>query len=141
MEQKHITLRQFAERFLRGDFDRRFTPVQVEAGWYDWWCKNTSLWYKTQVMGKKVLQLLDSPRIDPDRMYVFFKNNMPVVGPTYDQFSICDMQTGNVLFCLQNLRKGSHGCEKAHWELYAAPEFKVPAVNGTWKECKEYFYK
>jgi len=136
-----MTLNEFALRFKRGDFESDSRRVQIEAGWYDWFCKDESLRKKTQSMGKKVVQLLDSPRINPDKMYVFFKNNCPVVGPLYDQFSICDMQTGDVVFCLQNLRKGSHGCEKAHWEVYAAPEFEVPAVNGTWKECMEYFYK
>ena len=72
--------------------------------------------------------------------YVFFKNNCPYVGALYDQFSICDIESGDVLFCCQHLEKGSHGCDKAHWEIYGREnDFKNTLIEGTWNECKKWF--
>ena len=51
-------------------------------------------------MVAKLKQIVNSKKIDQDRMYVFFKNNCPMVGGTYDQFSICDSESGDVVFCL-----------------------------------------
>jgi hypothetical protein len=114
--------------------------VQCEAGWYDWWCKDSSLAAKTKILGKRVTQIADSKRFDKEACYVFFKNNCPVVGGLYDQFSICDMKSGDVLFCVQHLNKGSHGCDAAHWELYDRNVgFSDPVVYGSWRDCMKYF--
>jgi hypothetical protein len=31
-------------------------------------------------------------------VYVFFKNNCPMNGPLYDDFRICDIETGDVIW-------------------------------------------
>lgn len=135
-----MTLNEFCKRFERGDFDDPFTSVQIEAGWYDWFCRESSLPKKTQTLGRKVVALKDSKRFNNEKVYVFFKNNCPMVGPLYDQFSICDLVSGDVLFCVQHLERGSHGCEHAHWELYDSNVgFSVPVVNGTWRDVMKYF--
>ena len=135
-----ITINEFCRRFSNGDFNTHLTRVQIEAGWYDWFCRVHSLRQKTAYLGKKVVSIKDSKRFDADKSYVFFKNNCPMVGKLYDQFSICDMESDDVLFCVQHLEKGSHGCDHAHWELYDANvSFKEPVVNGTWREVKKYF--
>ena len=36
--------------------------------------------------------------VDLDSTYVFFKNNCPMDGPLYDDFRICDIESGNVLY-------------------------------------------
>lgn len=137
-----ISIKEWVERFNKRDFDCPARSIQIEAGWYDWFCKDSSLAYKTQTLGKKVCAIADSKRFDKEKCYVFFKNNCPFVGPLYDQFSICDLKTGDVLFCCQHLEKGSHGCDKAHWEIYGdnAGEWGV-VVNGTWRDVLNYFIK
>lgn len=142
MEMKEMTLNEFKERFLNGEFKSISRYVQIDAGWYDWFCKDTSLAGKTAKLAPKVLDVMQSNKVDNDKSYVFFKNNCPVVGKLYDQFSICDIETGDVLFCCQHLEKGSHGCGKAHWEIYAREAgFEEPVVQGTWKECLKWFVK
>ena len=140
METKEMTLAEFAERFSSGEFKSSDRLTQCIAGWYDWFCKDSSLAAKTEYLGKKVLSILDSKKFNKTKSYVFFKNNCPCVGALYDQFSICDIETCDVLYCCQHLEKGSHGCDKAHWEIYGRKnDFKEPLIEGTWNECKKWF--
>ena len=142
MGQEEMTITKFVERFLNGDFNSPLVRVQCEAGWYDWFCHTSTLAKKTEFLGYKVAMIKDSKRFDKEKSYVFFKNNCPFEGPLYDQFSICDIETGDVLFCCQHLEKGSHGCDKAHWEVYdRSVGFETPAVNGTWRDVLNYFNK
>ena len=135
-----MTLKTFCERFENGDFRAPNTAVQIEAGWYDWFCRDSDLYRKTEKLGRKVVSIKDSKRFDATRVYVFFKNNCPMIGALYDQFSICDIESGDVLFCCQHLEKGSHGCDHAHWEIYDRNAgFKIPVINGTWKDVRQYF--
>lgn len=136
-----ITIQEFVKRFNNGEFDSHDRRTQCNAGWYDWWCKDNALARKTKTLGKKVEAIADSPRFDKTKTYVFFKNICPCVGPLYDQFSICDIETGDVLFCVQHLECGSHGCDRAHWEVYSSDDFRVPKVNGNWRAVLAYFMK
>ena len=88
------SLRTFVERFRRGDFDSPDVQTQIEAGWYDWFCKDSSLRNKTKRLGSIICQI-DGVRVDLDKTYVFFKNNCSSI--LYDDFRICDIETGNVL--------------------------------------------
>jgi len=38
--------------------------------------------------------------IDTEKHFVFFKNNCPGQGRLYDDFRICDIETGDVVFCV-----------------------------------------
>lgn len=137
-----MSIERFAERLQNGEFISPSRRVQCEAGWYDWFCKDSALARKTEFLGNKVLAIMNSKRFDKKKCYVFFKNNCPCVGPLYDQFSICDIETGDVLFCVQHLNKGSHGCDRAHWELYdfvSDVEDENVITNGTWSDVKKYF--
>lgn len=115
-----MSIKTFVERFKRGDFNYSSKITQCEACWYDWFCKDSALAGKTKKLGAKVCKIENSKRFNKETSYVFFKNNCPFVGALYDQFSICDIESGDVLYCCQHLEKGSHGCDKAHWELYDA---------------------
>lgn len=134
-----MNIKTFVERFLRGDFSSKARNVQCEAGWYDWFCRDDSLAAKTKYLGSKVVSIMDSKKFDKETSYVFFKNNCPMIGKLYDQFSICDLETGDVLYCCQHLEKGSHGCDKAHWEVYGDGNWHSPLVNGSWQDVKKYF--
>lgn len=136
-----MNIKTFVERFKRGDFNYSSRETQCEAGWYDWFCKDSALANKTKKLGAKVCKIANSKRFNKETSYVFFKNNCPCVGALYDQFSICDIESGDVLFCCQHLEKGSHGCDKAHWEVFGEGEFHTPLVSGTWNDVKNFFMK
>lgn len=137
--EKEMTIREFCERFKNGEFNSPDRKTQCRAGWFDWFCRDSALADKTVSLGNAVCSIKDSERFDQDNTYVFFKNNCPCVGPLYDQFSICDIENGDVLYCCQHLKKGSHGCERAHWEIFSCEDFEVPQVSGSWHAVRAYF--
>jgi hypothetical protein len=66
---------------------------------YDWFCKDNSLRIRAERLMPKVIRFIKAnPAIDLEKSYVFFKNNCPLAGPTYDDFRICDLETGDVIF-------------------------------------------
>jgi len=95
------TLRNWIRAFIEGRFESADRKTQIEAGWYDWFCKDTSLKGKTYKLGGVVKQIKDGGKVDLDKTYVFFKNNCPLNGPLYDDFRICDIDNGNVQFTIQ----------------------------------------
>lgn len=98
---KEINVRKWIVKFNKGDFDSVNTEVQCEAGWYDWFCKETSLKNKTKRMGKIVKQVKDCGKVNLDTMYVWFKNNCPLQGPLYDDFRFASLETGETRLTIQ----------------------------------------
>jgi len=94
-------LRDWIERFNNGDFEGKDYATQCDAGWYDWFCKETSLANKTKRMGNIVKKVNGEGKVNLESMYVWFKNNCPLDGPLYDDFRFADIETGNTLFTTQ----------------------------------------
>jgi len=134
----NMNIATFAARFLRGDFDRSDCKTQIEAGWHDWFCRDTSLEAKTRKLGNKVLQLMKSTKIDTEKNYVFFKNNCPMRGSLYDDFRVCDMESGDVIYTITP--SCGHTVNKGVAEVWGREnEFKEPLVSGSWKDVKAFF--
>ena len=95
MEDK-MTVRQWQKAFAAGEFDGAGIQTQCRAGWYDWFCEDTSLAGKTRRLGRIVAKVKDGGKVDLDGMYVWFKNNCPLCGPLYDDLRFSDIETGDV---------------------------------------------
>lgn len=65
---------------------------------YDWFCNESSLERKSIKLMNQVKRWVKFRNTDTDKVYVFFKNNCPMVGPLYDDFRICDRETGDVIW-------------------------------------------
>ena len=98
---KETSVREWIARFLNNEFDGKGFNTQVDAGWYDWFCKGESLRNKTYKMGRIIKQVKDGGKVDLDDWYVWFKNNCPMSGPLYDDFRFARLDDGLVMFTIQ----------------------------------------
>ncbi len=99
--EKQITLSHWIQNFNQGKFDKKDTQTQIKAGWFDWFCKDSSLANKTKKMGNIIKQIKAVGKVDLETSYVWFKNNCPLNGPLYDDFRIADIETNNNLIVVQ----------------------------------------
>lgn len=132
----NVSIRTFLKNFDAGMYDSTATSVQCDAGWYDWFCKDTSLVNKTKSLTKKLKQIVRSPKINQDTMYVWFKNNCPVNGRLYDDFRIADLATDNTLFCV--VPSVGHIPKQGQSEVYDVV-LNQYTVEGTWKDVLQFF--
>lgn len=86
MEGNEVKISEWIEKFKRGEFSAPDRSTQIKAGWYDWFCRDTSLRNKTYRMGNIVKQIKNEKFTN--NCYVFFKNNCPMFGPLFDSFKI-----------------------------------------------------
>ncbi|MDG0889223.1 hypothetical protein [Paracholeplasma manati] len=98
---KQIKLSEWIQRFKSGEFEKPDTTTQINAGWFDWFCRDTSLANKTKKMGNIIKQIKARGKVDLETSYVWFKNNCPLSGPLYDDFRIADIENNNNLFVVQ----------------------------------------
>ena len=104
--------------------------------WYDWFCKDYSLIRRGNGLVSKLRSIAKSDKFDNDKCYVFFKNNCTGGGRLYDSFSICDIETGDVLFWV-TAKSGHSGLA----EVASKDSDYDTIVKGSWKEVKDYFLK
>ena len=98
---ERIALTQWIENFLNGQYDAADVKTQILAGWYDWFCKDSSLVNKTKKMGNIIKQVKDGGKVNLKDWYVWFKNNCPLNGPLYDDFRFARLETGDVQLTIQ----------------------------------------
>ncbi|MBQ7820570.1 MAG: hypothetical protein IJ341_12850 [Bacteroidales bacterium] len=106
--------------------------------WYDWFCRDSSLERKGKDLLKKLKMIAPSKKFDNDKCYVFFKNNCPLYGSLFDDFRICDKETGDVLYCV--VPKSGYKRDNGRAQLYGVDnDFKEPLIEGTWRDIKKWF--
>ena len=96
-----LRLFRWIDEFMEGNFDADDVKTQIKAGWYDWFCKDSSLANKTKKMGNIIKQVKRGGKVDVENWYVWFKNNCPLNGPLYDDFRFADLETGDVQMTIQ----------------------------------------
>jgi hypothetical protein len=100
MSENNVSLRTWIENYEKGLYNSGDRNSMCDAGWYDWFCGDDTLLPRLKNLYPKVLAVSKSEKINLDTMYVFFKNNCPMDGKLYDDFRICDMETGDVIWTI-----------------------------------------
>ena len=98
---ERIALSQWIENFQNGHYDAADVKTQILAGWYDWFCKDSSLANKTKKMGNIIKQVKNGGKVNLKDWYVWFKNNYPLNGPLYDDFRFARLDTRDVQLTIQ----------------------------------------
>lgn len=116
------------------------TDAQAADMFYDWFCKDSSLPKKGQRLLAKLRVITPSPRFDSRKTYAFFKNNCPMDGSLYDDFRICDIDTGDVVYCVVPSEgyRATKGQSCVWGRDPSDNEFKE-LVRGSWGDVKNFF--
>jgi hypothetical protein len=102
--------------------------------WYDFWCSKRSLSNRAEKLLKKLQEISKSKKFNRFETYVFFKNNCPAFGDTYDDFRICDCDGDTPIYTVVP------GSSKRLAEVWGRENnFEGPLVQGTWTEVKQWF--
>ena len=128
---ENISVRQWQTMYRMGAFSNKNTSVQIEAGWYDWFCQDESLAGRLMQIAPAVMGITDPFILD--NFYVWFKNNCPLNGPLYDdvRFEPLSGERGGNYFLV--IKDSPH--EKSKWTLYTErygfqePEFQCGNVR------------
>lgn len=112
-----ISLREWQQNFLSGKYESCSRSVQIEAGWFDWFCRDSSLVNKTKKLGKILLKIQDDFILDNFR--ISFKNVCPVTFPLYDRIMFIDLNEERNLFFGIDVDSGfikeKHHCKYNLW--------------------------
>lgn len=106
-------------------------------GFFDWFCRDSSLKKKGERLLKIALVLSKSPRIDEEKTGVIFKNNCPLFGSLYDDLRFID-SNGDVMFTI--IPHTGHKRNFGNAVIWGRENnFSEPLFQGTWKEAKKWF--
>ena len=127
----NVSVRQWQELYRMGAFSSKSRAVQIEAGWYDWFCRDEGLAGRLKQLAPVVMGITDPFILD--NYYLWFKNNCPCSGPLYDdvRFEPLSGERGGKYFLV------TKDCpyEDAKWVLYTErygfqePEFECGNVR------------
>lgn len=128
----------YIKNYEAGKYNSPLREVQCEAGWYDWFCKEASLYTKTKKLTNKLKKIMWSKKINLEKNYVFFKNNCPCLGSLYDDFRICDLETDDVLYTV--IPSSGVSSNKGNAEVWGKENnFEKALVSGAWKDVVKFF--
>jgi hypothetical protein len=124
---------------LKNLMELDFEPIRCDPyyGFYDWFCEDHELKNRSEKLISKLKCILKiNNKFDFDKTYVFFKNNCPLVGDLYDDFRICDLSDGEVLYTVKiNDPSANNLCTIWSYEN----DFIKPVARGYWNDIVDYF--
>lgn len=138
MDKNQRTMCESIQMFNAGKFNSPDRTTQIDAGWFDWFCRDESLFKKTNNLYKKIQTIAFSKKFDMNKVRIFFKNNCPMDGILYDSFSIVDIETDDVLFWITP----SNGHKSLKGKAVVASrdnDLTSNVVEGSWKDVIKFF--
>jgi len=113
-----MNLIEWLNKWDQGGFTKDVDSM-IDAGWWDWFCQDSSLYNRTKKMIGIIRAAASSPLLDPKKTYVFFKNNAPLSGGTYDSVSFSDIETKEQIYWVSTKNKHS-----GQAEIFKAPNWE-----------------
>lgn len=136
------TYTQWIKNYLNKKYTGTTKQDMCDYGWFDWFCKDRELPNRLKKLARKVFEVYTtnkafSNKFDGDKTYIFFKNNFPMVGKLYDDFRICDIETGKVIYTIVPERIRD---KQKISELWGRENgFEEPIITGDWDDIINYF--
>lgn len=118
MANGEISIRQWQNNYKNGLYNNPNRQTMCDAGWYDWFCNDSSLKGRLDKMAKIIMKIQDGGRVDLDNYYVWFKNNCPLAYPLYDDFRIADRETGRNVFVVEMISEFTKQTQKANYVIF-----------------------
>ena len=111
---EETTLRAQLEAFKEGNLmDSNGELNTWCSNFFDWFCRDASLEDKARKLFPRVKTFVEKMGVNLDTTYCIFKNNCPANGSLYDDFRICDRETGHVIWTV--IPKCGHSGQAEVW--------------------------
>ena len=130
-----VSLREQLAAFKAGNIMDSDGTVNFCFNFFDWFCKDSSLEAKAKQLFPRVKTFAEKMGVNLDTTYCIFKNNCPMGGQLYDDFRICDRETGHVIWTV--VPKCGHSGQAEVWgtiNSFQGAHLQGPTLTAIYKD-------
>ena len=130
-----VSLREQLAAFKAGNIMDSDGTVNFCFNFFDWFCRESSLENKALQLFPRVKTFAEKMNVNLDTTYCIFKNNCPVGGPLYDDFRICDRESGKVIWTV--VPKCGHSGQAEVWgtiNSFQGAHLQGPTLTAIYKD-------
>lgn len=130
-----VSLREQLAAFKAGNIMDSDGTVNFCFNFFDWFCRESSLENKALQLFPRVKTFAEKMGVNLDTTYCIFKNNCPVGGPLYDDFRICDRESGKVIWTV--VPKCGHSGQAEVWgtiNSFQGAHLQGPTLTSIYKD-------
>ena len=130
-----VSLREQLAAFKAGSIMDSDGTVNFCFNFFDWFCKESSLENKAKQLFPRVKTFAEKMGVNLDTTYCIFKNNCPMGGQLYDDFRICDRETGHVIWTV--VPKCGHSGQAEVWgtiNSFQEAHLQGPTLTAIYKD-------
>jgi hypothetical protein len=130
-----VSLREQLAAFKAGNIMDADGTVTFCFNFFDWFCHDSSLENKANKLFPRVKTFAEKMGVNLDTTYCIFKNNCPVGGQLYDDFRICDRETGHVIWTV--VPKCGHSGQAEVWgtiNSFQGAHLQGPTLSAIYKD-------
>jgi len=133
-----ITISMWEQLYKRKAFTSSKIDIQRKAGWRTEDVEGRLLKIKTKILGKRVIQIINSPKLDKENTYLLFESYYPKRGRPYDSFSIHNIEDDEKLYWITP-NNGNKSMKNKAQVFSHTNSFIEPIVEGVWKDVVTWF--
>jgi len=130
-----VSLREQLAAFKAGSIMDSDGTVNFCFNFFDWFCRESSLEGKAKQLFPRVKTFAEKMGVNLDTTYCIFKNNCPMGGQLYDDFRICDRETGHVIWTV--VPKCGHSGQAEVWgtiNSFQGAHLQGPTLTAIYKD-------